>query len=91
MLTVNIVNPFSFQDPYRGVPGGNPYPFPRVQPEDFDTFRYVRPVSGGVLDPDARRISQNWNITFEQQIWWDVALSLAYVGNRGTDIMGALE
>jgi hypothetical protein len=92
VLTVNIVNPATFQDPYRNYAPGNPYPFPRVQPEDFDTFKYVRPVSGGVLDPAAEKgYSQNWNITFEQQIWWDVALSLAYVGNRGTDIMGALE
>jgi hypothetical protein len=92
VLTVNIVNPFSFQDPYRGVAGGNPYPFPRVQPEDFGRFRYVRPVSGGVLDPAAEKgYSQNWNVTFEQQIAWDIALSLAYVGNKGTDIMGALE
>ena len=79
-------------DPYNGVPGGNPYPFPRRDPSEFATFKYVKPVSGGVLEPtDNKGYSQNWNVTFEQQIGRDLSLSVAYVANKGTDILGALE
>lgn len=92
VLTVSLTNPYSFYDPYNGVAGGNPYPFQRRDPSEFATFKYVRPVSGGVLDPSAKKgYSQNYNITFEQQLWKDVALSLAYVGNRGSDILAARE
>jgi hypothetical protein len=92
VLTVNITNPYNFQNPYQGVAGGNPYPFPRVQPEQFATFKYVKPVSGGVLDPAAKKgYSQNWNITLEQQVLKDLSLSFAYVGNKGSDILGAVE
>ena len=38
-------------------------------PSEFATFKYVKPVSGGVLDPTNNKgYSQNWNITFEQQL-----------------------
>jgi len=92
VLTVNITNPYSFFDPYNGVSGGNPYPFARVQPENFGTFKYVKPVSGGVLDPSSTKgYSQNWNMTLEHQLLKDLVLSFAYVGNKGSNILGALE
>ena len=92
VLTTSLVNPYSFYDPYNGVPGGNPYPFTRRDPSEFDTFTYVKPVSGGVLDPTNNKgYSQNWNLTFEQQIGKDLSLSIAYVGNKGSDILGAME
>ena len=92
VLTVSLVNPYSFQDPYRGVAGGNPYPFPRVQPSQFGSFKYVRPVSGGVLDPTNNKgFSQNWNLTLVQQVPGNIVLSFAYVGNKGQDILAAME
>jgi hypothetical protein len=92
VLTVSLTNPFSFYDPYNGVPGGNPYPFARRDPSQFASFRYVRPVSGGVLDPTNNKgYSQNWNLTVEQQIGKDLSLAIAYVGNKGTDILAAME
>jgi hypothetical protein len=92
VLTVNITNPYSFMDPYNGVAGGNPYPFTRRDPSQFATFKYVKPVSGGVLDPAADKgFSQNWNLTLEQQVFKDVSLSFAYVGNKGSHILGAME
>ena len=73
---MTTVNPQSFIDPYAGVAGGNPFPRPRVQPDEFDTYQYARPVSGGVLDPNAATgYSQNWNLTVEQQLWSKVAVS----------------
>ena len=69
VLTMNLTNPYSFQDPYNGVAGGNPYPFPRVTPDKFKTFKYVKPVSGGVLEPDTSKgYSQNYNVTLETQL-----------------------
>jgi hypothetical protein len=92
VLTVSTVNPYSFVDPYNGVAGGNPYPFARRDPSEFATFKYVKPVSGGVLEPTGNKgYSQNWNVTFEQQIGRDLSLSVAYVANKGTDILGAME
>ena len=92
VLTVSTTNPYSFVDPYNGVPGGNPYPFPRRDPSEFAAFKYVKPVSGGVLEPtDNKGYSQNWNLTLEQQIGKDMSLSVAYVANKGTDILAALE
>jgi hypothetical protein len=92
VLTMNLTNPYSFQDPYNGVAGGNPYPFPRVQPENFKTFKYVKPVSGGVLDPDTSKgYSQNYNVTLETQVLKDLVMSFAYVGNKGSNILGAME
>jgi hypothetical protein len=79
-------------DPYNGVAGGNPYPFTRRQPSEFATFKYVKPVSGGVLDPNAKKgYSQSWNLTLEQQVGKELSLTFAYVGNKGTDILGAMQ
>ncbi|MFN7930939.1 MAG: TonB-dependent receptor [Blastocatellia bacterium] len=82
----------TFVDPFAGIPGGNPFPYPRVQPDQFKTFNFILPVSGGVLDPNTRSgYSQNWNFTVEQQLLKDLALSVAYVGNHGVKILGARE
>jgi len=92
VLTVSLTNPYSFMDPYNGVAGGNPYPFTRRQPSEFATFKYVKPVSGGVLDPNAKKgYSQSWNLTLEQQVGKDLSLTFAYVGNKGTNILAAME
>jgi hypothetical protein len=92
VLTASLTNPYSFMDPYNGVAGGNPYPFTRRQPSEFATFKYVKPVSGGVLDPNAKKgYSQSWNLTLEQQVGKELSLTFAYVGNKGTDILGAMQ
>jgi hypothetical protein len=92
VLTVSLTNPYNFYDPYNGVAGGNPYPFARRDPSEFAAFKYVKPVSGGVLAPTNNKgYSQSWNLTLEQQVGKDLSLSVAYVANRGTDILGAME
>jgi hypothetical protein len=75
---------------YAGYPGGDPFPRQHVGPQDFKDYKFALPVSGGVLDPESKvNYTQNWNLTFEQQLPADIAFSLAYVGNRGTHIMGS--
>ncbi|MBK6798640.1 MAG: TonB-dependent receptor [Acidobacteria bacterium] len=80
----------SFTDPYALIPGGNPFPRARVQPSEFGAYNYILPVSGGVLDPNARTgYSQNWNLTLEHQVSRDLAISAAYIGNLGVKILAA--
>lgn len=90
VVTITQQSPGSFVDPYASVPSGNPFPRNRVAPSEFAIYKYVRPVSGGVFDPDARTgYSQNWNLTLEHQLPGAVAVSAAYVGNLGVKILAA--
>ncbi len=64
----------------------------RARRSNFKTFKYVKPVSGGVLEPDTSKgYSQNYNVTLETQLLKDFVLSFAYVGNKGSNILGAME
>jgi Carboxypeptidase regulatory-like domain/TonB-dependent Receptor Plug Domain len=75
---------------YAGYPGGDPFPRQHVGPGDFKDYKFALPVSGGVLDPQSKvNYTQNWNLTFEHQLPSEIAFSLAYVGNRGSHIMGS--
>ncbi len=82
--------PPAWDDLYAGYPGGDPFPRQHVSPSDFKDYKFALPVSGGVLDPHSKvNYTQNWNLTFEQQLPREIAFSIAYVGNRGTHIMGS--
>jgi hypothetical protein len=75
---------------YAGYPGGSPFPRAHVGPSQFANYKFALPVSGGVLDPNSKvNYTQNYNLTFEQQLPHDTAFSIAYVGNRGIHIMGS--
>ncbi len=92
VLNVNVASPPSFADPFANFPGGSPFPYKVVSSDNLKAFRFVRPVVGGVLDPNARTgYSQNWNLTLEQQVRSDLGVSLAYVGNLALKILGARE
>jgi len=89
-LYLSIPNPPSFDNPYQGFPGGDPFPRPHILPSQFGTYKFVTPLSGGVLDPTSRvGYTQNWNLTVEHQFHNDIAASVAYVGNHGANIMGS--
>jgi hypothetical protein len=82
--------PPAWDNIYRGYPGGDPFPRAHITRSQFGSYVFELPVSGGVLDPHSKvNYTQNWNLTFEQQLPHDVAFSLAYVGNRGEHIMGS--
>ena len=75
---------------YAGYPGGDSVPSPARRPRGTSNYKFALPVSGGVLDPQSKvNYTQNWNLTFEQQLPSEIAFSLAYVGNRGSHIMGS--
>ena len=89
-LYVSIPAPQSFTDPYLGYPGGTPFPRGHIAPSGFSSYRFLTPVSGGMLDPASRvGYTQNWNFTIERQLSNDTALSVAYVGNHALNIMGS--
>lgn len=89
-LYLNIPNPPSFDNPYQGFAGGDPFPRPHISVSQFATYKFVLPLSGGVLDPASRvGYTQNWNLTLEHQFKNDIAISVAYVGNHGVNIMGS--
>ena len=75
---------------YEGYPGGTPFPRAHIPTSEFATYKFLTPVSGGVLDPDSKvNYTQTYNLTVEQQLGSKTAFSLAYVGNRSNHIMGS--
>jgi hypothetical protein len=89
-LYYSIPNPASFINPYQGIPGGDPFPRQHLSTADFKNYTFITPVSGGLLDPASRvGYTQNWNFTLEHQLGKDMAISVAYVGNHGVNIMGS--
>ena len=89
-LYISIPNPPSFDNPYSTFPGGDPFPRPHIAPGQFGTYKFVTPLSGGVLDPASKvGYTQNWNLTLEHQFRGNIAISAAYVGNHGVDVMGS--
>ncbi len=89
-LYLSIPAPPSFTNPYQGFPGGDPFPREHISTSDFSSYHFILPVSGGVLDPSSRvGYTQNWNFTIEHQFAGNTALSVAYVGNHGVNIMAS--
>jgi hypothetical protein len=89
-LYLSIPNPPSFTNPYQGFPGGNPFPRAHIQPSQFASYKFILPVSGGMLDPSSKvGYTENWNLTVERQLRSNMVLTVAYVGNHGVNIMGS--
>jgi hypothetical protein len=89
-LYLSIPAPQSFTNPYLGYPGGDPFPRGHILPSGFSSYTFLKPVSGGMLDPASKvGYTQNWNFTIERQLAGNSALSIAYVGNHAVDIMGS--
>lgn len=89
-LYLNIPAPPAWDNIYANFPGGSPFPRAHIPQSDFATYKFILPVSGGVLDPTSKvAYTQNYNLTFEQQLGNKTAFSLAYVGNHSEHIMGS--
>jgi hypothetical protein len=82
--------PPAWDNIYAGYPGGDPFPRAHISPDQFANYKFELPVSGGVLDPHSRvAYTQNYNLTFEQQLGGKTAFSMAYVGNHSEHIMAS--
>jgi len=89
-LYLSIPAPPTWDNIYEGYPGGTPFPRGHIPASDFSSYKFLLPVSGGVLDPDSKvNYTQTYNLTVEQQLGDKMAFSLAYVGNRSNHIMGS--
>ncbi|MGC1784092.1 MAG: carboxypeptidase regulatory-like domain-containing protein [Acidobacteriaceae bacterium] len=82
--------PPAWDNIYAGYPGGDPFPRAHITPDQFLNYKFELPVSGGVLDPKSKvAYTQNYNLTFEQQLGGKTAFSMAYVGNHSEHIMAS--
>jgi hypothetical protein len=89
-LYLNLVNPPQWDNVYTGFAGGDPFPRGSVSPSQFATYKFIIPFSGGVLNPGSKvEYTEAYNLTVEQQLPWNFALSVAYVGNHALHVMGS--
>ncbi len=83
--TVNLFTPpGGLTDPFKGYPGGDPFPSPNPPPKDVvfpsqGTY-YTYPTHGHPT------YSNEWNLSYELQLSKDWVVSAAYVGNETTHI-----
>jgi hypothetical protein len=82
---VQVNQPFSFSDPYRGRV--NPFPYtPPVSDADRRQFAFLRPVViGETVDQDlATGYMQQWNFSLQRETFQGIVVTGAYVGSKGT-------
>src|SRR5260370_38456511 len=84
VLNITLNNP-SFENPWQGYPGGNPYPFtPPATPEARQAFPVVLQGIGRFFNPHwVPPSKQPWNFTIQPQIPWDTVVTACYVGVQG--------
>jgi len=86
---VTTPNPANAWDNIWGS-SGSPFPRAKTPVNDFGSYVFTLPVSGGVLDPKSKVATiQDRNLTVEGQITNSLAVSLAYVGNHVQHVMGS--
>ncbi|MBI4484751.1 MAG: TonB-dependent receptor [Acidobacteria bacterium] len=86
---VTLNGTFDFDDPWRGFPGGNPFPTPYPP-----TAASVFPTRGQYLamDPDLNSTRvQSWNVTVEQQLGTEWVASASYLGSYIDRIWGEVQ
>ena len=89
-LYLNINNPPQWDNIYAGYAGGNPFPRGHVAPSQFANYTFLTPLSGGVLNPASKvEYTQDYNLTIEQELGHNFALSLAYIGDHAEHVMGS--
>ena len=90
-LYLQINNPAgTWDNPYAGYPGGDPFPRAHLTPSQFGNYTFVLPFAGGVLNPNSRvEYTQAYNLTIEQQMPAGFVMALAYVGNHALHVEGS--
>ena len=86
---VTLQNPAGgFADPWRGVPGGNPFPLPNPRPANV-TFPQSGTFLNFPLDTPLAYVQQ-WNLSIQKQLasW---LLSGNYIGNKTTHLWSGYE
>lgn len=82
--SLNLPNPGPLSDPWRGYPGGNPFPG-SYPPESDVTFPVVASYSTIPMDLQPTYMTQ-WNISYQRQLWGNWMVSASYLGNKTTHL-----
>ena len=86
-LYLNILNPPAWDNIYAGFAGGDPFPRAHLNSSQFKSYQFLLPFAGGVLNPNTKvSYTQDYNLTLEQQLPANLALSIAYVGNHAVHV-----
>ena len=74
------------EDPWRGVPGGNPFPINATRNTPFVPFgEYV------FRNPDLTpTYTQTWNLSVQREVVRDTVMSLSYVGSEITHLQSSV-
>jgi hypothetical protein len=89
-LYLNIPNPPQWDNIYANYPGGNPFPRGHIASSSFASYKFLTPLAGGVLNPAAKvEYTQDYNLTIEQELGRNFAMSVAYIGDHAEHIMGS--
>jgi hypothetical protein len=84
---VQVNQPFSFSDPYRGQIDPFPYTQPTSQ-QDRATFQFLQPASvGETLDPNlVDGYMQQWNLNIQRETVQGIVVTAGYVGSKGNKL-----
>ncbi|HUA92583.1 MAG TPA: carboxypeptidase regulatory-like domain-containing protein [Terracidiphilus sp.] len=89
-LYLNINNPPQWDNIYSTFPGGDPFPRGHIGPSQFSTYKFLTPLSGGVLNPASKvEYTQAYNFTIEQDLGHGYAFNVGYVGNHAEHVMSS--
>jgi len=89
VLRIRINDPASFENPWSGFPGGDPFPFrPPTSAEERRAYRFVTPTTIARYFPfdNATPYMQQWNFTLQREIGAGNVVTAAYVGSKGTKL-----
>lgn len=82
--TIQVNNPPTFENPWQGYPGGNPFPVPNPPPSNI-----AFPTQGTYVtmpfDFDPMSVTQ-WNVSYQRQFATSWLASVSYLGNRTRNI-----
>ncbi|PYS47944.1 MAG: hypothetical protein DMG13_26625 [Acidobacteria bacterium] len=88
-MDITIQNPSAFDDPWRGYPGGNPFPTPVPLPQNI-AFPQFGNFVNTPLHADPMYVQQ-WNLTYQKQIGANWLFSASYLGNKTTHLWLGLD
>ncbi len=85
-----IPMPVTWDAPFAGYPGGDPFPRGHVGPSQFSSYTFLLPLAGGVLNPFSKvEYTEAYNFTIEQDMTHNFAMNVAYVGNHAQHVMAS--
>ena len=71
-----------FDDPWRGFPGGNPFPLASGAASQFLPYTQFQAIPQAIRTPN----TSSWNLSLQRQIASDWLVSANYIGTEGTHI-----